>query len=188
MSPPLTLDKLKDKRFYETEKAIFQSVTKEGTEEIGKILIAAKISRATFYRHHGAVYLIERDYEELVGAWVRGLVEDGEKSVEDSKGLRKIYFDMLVFIYKNRELFQYFLARENMRVYNILMREVGPVVLGVWRARWMEAVYDIYAGEVVGVLIRWGMGGHEEGEMMRVLDDIMYLTETAKERLGRFVR
>lgn len=181
MLSPLTLDKLKDKRFLETEKAIFRSVTEGKAEKIEDVMVAAKISRATFYRHHRAVHLIERDYEDLVEEWVRELMRNEED-------LRKMYFQMLLFVYKNREVFQYFLMRENVRAYLVLMREMRLAILGVWQtARWMEPVYEIYAGEVIGVLIRWGRGGYEKETMTRVLDNIMYLTETAKERLTRFV-
>lgn len=205
----LTLDKLKDKRFYETEKAIFHSVAGGATKEIEMITVTAKISRATFYRHHEAVYMIENDYEELVEMWVRGLVKrmsassNGRKKVgannnskrglgvgnSDVGILRKVYFELLLFMYKHRELFSYFLMRENTRVYSKIIKEAKPLVMNAWRAaRWTEGVYEIYAGEVVGVMVRWGMDGFPEEEMMEALDNIIYLTVTAKGRLGRFAR
>ena len=205
----LTLDKLKDKRFYATEKAIFHSVAGGATKEIEMITVTAKISRATFYRHHEAAHTIEGDYERLVEMWVRGLVKrmsassNGQKKVgannnskrglgvgsSDVRILRKVYFELLFFMYKHRELFSYFLMRENTRVYSKIIKEAKPLVMNIWRAaRWMEGVYEIYAGEVVGVMVRWGMDGFPEEEMMEALDNIMYLTVTAKERLGRFAR
>lgn len=197
MSSPLTLDKLKDKRFYETEKAIFYSVSREGVGEIEEVIVAAKISRATFYRHHRAWYLIENDYEELVEMWVRGLVEgmgtSGDKirvlksDDNNMRTLRKMYFEMLLFIFKHRALFLYFLARENMRVYAKMMREVKPIVIQTWwPTKWMESVYEIYAGEVIGMIVRWGSDGFLEEEIMRTLENIISATKDAKKRLEKF--
>ncbi len=196
----LTLEKLKDKRFYETERAIFLSVAREGAEEMEEILVAAKISRATFYRHHRAVYAIERDYEELVKAWTQQKVEEVMGRVEGKKKgeggqlngprrLKRLYFETIMLMYRRQELFRYFLARGNVRVYHLLMEELKPAVIEAWGANvWLEKLYEIYVGEVVGVILVWSKNGFHENEIAKVLKDIMYLTITVRERLGRMMR
>ena len=191
----LTLEKLKDKRFYETEIAIFRSVsevTKVGNEgddekeiDMEYITVTAKISRATFYRHHRAAHLIMDDYAELVRMWVREKVCEKLERDEPEECLKKLFFELVLFIYKNRVLFDYFYRQEYVRVYALILGELRPIVARAWR-EWLVELYDIYAGEVMGVLGRWARGGYSEQGITRVLEHILFLTETASHRLRRF--
>ena len=177
----LTERKLRDTRFRKTEEAIFR-VFFDGEDgaklSVNEITARIGVDRATFYRHHRAVCEIEEDYEKYIFKKYGKLIE----KIKEKKGidLRRLYYETLIFILHNKRLFEMLMSRRNLRV-------VGEMI-GVLRSEVRlpnnsERVFMVYTGEVVGLIMDWGIEGFKEAEIVKLLNNIIYLTDTARERL-----
>ena len=177
----LTERKLKDTRFRKTEEAIFK-VFFDGENgiklNVNEITAKIGVDRATFYRHHRAACEIEEDYERYILEKYIKLIQ-GIKMKGDIE-LRKLYYEMLIFILHNRKIFEALLKRRNLRVIGEMIEMLGPEVQ---LSNNSERVFRVYIGEVVGLIVDWGMEGFRETEIVKLLDNIEYITDTVGERL-----
>ena len=177
----LTEEKLKNRRFRNTERAIlvaFFSVQKMlSANELAKM---ARISRSTLYRHHRTVYEIMPDYREYILKKYKRSV--GRLMRRKGIRLKSIYQGMFIFMVVNRKIMGYLLESGEKGVIEEMVVFLKPRVMAVWRAV-EEEVFEIYVREVTGVVEMWALGGFDEMMVRIKLDKIMYLTETARERL-----
>lgn len=85
---------------------------------------------------------------------------------------------------------------QNKRIFKILMMGGERGVLGKmifklqpWLVNMMglpknsDKIFLVYTGEVVALLDKWCQDGAKETEMDKLLNEIVYLTETARVRL-----
>lgn len=185
MSARLTEKKLEDYRFRKTEEAIFKAFFVEGVDKnfgVGEMARMIGISRATFYRHHRALHQIAEDYERYILDKYFRLMEELRK--KDDLGLRQKYYRMLVFILQNRGVFRMVIERKDLRVLEKMVYELKLEVEVATRLSYgSERIFRVYMGEILGLINDWGSGGFKEIEMVKLLNNIMYLTETVRKRL-----
>jgi AcrR family transcriptional regulator len=172
--------KTKDKRFREREDEILRLFFEAG----GKITVkelATKmgVPRSTIYRHHNRLAKLTDDYRvdllEKCKNWI----------IQFSGDEKKFFRELLLFVYHNRKIILVFPSGENTFFFIEMMEMIKePVFRFVGVSGWNDKLYNIYSGEVIMVIRMWGTGGFLAEEMDHVLKDILFLTDTARHRLG----
>ena len=82
-------------------------------------------------------------------------------------------------------MFKILFRYEGGRVVERMVMEVrGKIMEMCHLPKNAEKMLRIYAKEVAGIVEGWGERGFLEGEVGGALDDMMYLTETMRGRLG----
>ena len=175
---------MKDRRYRKTEEAILTAFFDEYKKGSTMRRLAKKIrvGRSTMYTHHHAIREVIPDYERYILNEYKQCVRERlkVKNIE----IKMIYFDMLVFILKNRKFFEVFLKFED--------RKIAIKMLGVLENKLVEymrmpsnseKILAVYKAEVVEVIFEWGRRDWPEKEIEKVLADMMYLTKTARDRL-----
>ena len=96
---------------------------------------------------------------------------------------------MLVFVLMNRKVFGELLKMGDDRVVKRMIRRYKNKILDEWgHGVESEKMFDIYENEVLGLIVDWDKAGFADKKMNEVLNDIMYLTRTARQRLGPIAR
>ena len=176
--------RLKDRRFRKNEGMIVKVfVKKKGDLTARKIAKETGLSRSTVYEHHHAMKEIIPDYERYIL---------GEYSLAIRKRMRRknvplkaLYFDTLLFILRNRKIFEMFLKFNDKEIVVRMVGKMKSKIVGSQRLpKNSDGMFRIYAVEVAEVIFGWGERGFSEEELSRVLNDILYLTETCGDRLG----
>ena len=185
MSARLTRKKLKDCRFRETEKAIFEAFFGGADQKIGNVnelIQKAGIDKATFYRHHETMNKIIEDYEQYILEEFNVLID--EIRDRNGVGLRKMYGEMLRFILQNQRVFEALMKKKELKIMREMVLILRPeIVIFVKIPDSSERVLKVYVGEVVGLVEDWGLDGFEGKKIVGLLNNIMYLTETIGGRL-----
>ena len=176
--------RLKDRRFRKNEGLIVEIFIKgNGELTVKKMAKETGLSRSTVYEHHHAIKEIIPDYERHVLAEYSRLMR--KKMRRKNVQLRTLYFDTLVFILRNRKIFEMFLKFNDR---NVVMKMVdkmrGKIVNLAGLPKKSDKVFRVYAVEVVEIIFGWGERGFLESELEQVLGDIMYLSKTCGHRLG----
>lgn len=176
----LTERKLRDARFRKTEDAILDVFFEEDGMKLSVVELAQKIgvNRTTIHRHHRAMYEMVEDYEKYILKEYENLIYMIRK--RGNVGLRRLYYEMIMFILKNRRVFTMLISRRKLRV---IEEMILALRLDMGLLCSSERVVRVYTGEIVGLIADWGIEGFREVEMVKLLNNIMYLTEVAKERL-----
>lgn len=182
MSIGLTEKSLRDARFRKTEEAIFKAFFDEKDRKklsVDELVCRVGIDRATFYRHHRAIYEIVEDYKKYILEKYTRLMSSIRK--RGGVNLRKLYYEMLIFILQNRKVFEMLMEEKE---FGVLSEMVLVLELNV--AEYMKILGDserilrVYIGGITGLLVDWGLNGFCEVEMVEILNNLMYLTETVK--------
>ena len=180
--------KMKNKKFRKIEKAIFVAYFKlKNYPNARRIARMARISRSTLYRHQTMIYRIPHDYEDY-------LIEQYDRTMKgcllkSCVSLKTMVHCMLVFILMNRRVFGELLKMGDDNVVRRLIRRCKQKVLDEWgRDDGLVKIFGIYENEVLGLIIDWGREGFSDEKMSDVLNGIMYLTRTARQRLGPIAR
>ena len=179
----LTEKRMSNKRFRKTEEKIFVAVfCCHDFPKVNLVVKKTKISRATLYRHHNVLCNIATDYEKYILDKYSRMIKP--YLLNRNNKVKMLFYKTLIFITANK------------RILAVLIDKNGGIILErmVWRLRKRIVntyrfpkdsgkIYKIYAKEVVGVIEVWKDSGFSMKKIEKVLDDIMYLTETAKGRL-----
>lgn len=184
MGARLTRKKLEDLRFRRNEEAIFKAFFGEGGGNcsVTQIVKRAGIDRATFYRHHRTACEIIEDYEEYISEEYDGLIKElrGRKEMK----LRRMYYEMLVFIVRNQKIFEVLIKKKDLKVIDEMVAKLElEATIFVRVSDEVERIFMVYKGEIVGLIVNWGLRGFKIGEIRKLLDNMMYLTETVQRRL-----
>lgn len=181
----LTRKKLADFRFRKNEEAIFKAFFDESEDKIlsvNELIQKIGLDRATFYRHHKTIYKIVEDYERYILEEFTMLVD--EIRVRNGVGLRKMYDEMLRFILQNRQVFEVLIRKKELRIMQEMILILKPeIAVFVKVTDNSEKVLKVYVWEVVGLVEDWGLEGFEVKRVVRLLNNMMYLTETIERRL-----
>lgn len=176
-----------DRRFRGTEEAIFEVFASTKSRlSVSSVIKRAGISSSTFYRHHKSINNLLYDYECLI-------MDRFCQFVQESTGfhglnVRQVVYRMLVFIVVNRKIIEVVADRDNFFIiYNMVKSLKNRITLTGRIIRGSNRIFDIYACEVCGVIKNWHENGYSEGVMMEVENDIVYLTLTIDDRLGKLV-
>lgn len=175
---------MKDRRYRRTEEVILKVFFKEDRYDITMVKMAEKtgLGRSTIYTHHRAIKKIIPDYEKYI-LMEYGLTIKKRLRLKEAS-LRGLYLDTLVFVLRNRKIFEMFLKFDDREVIMQMIKKLEPKVSDLKRLpKHSEKIFRVYASEVVEIIFAWGKDHFSEKEFDKVLFDIMYLTETCKSRL-----
>ena len=171
-----------NKRFFKTEKAIFIAYCKlRDYPSAKRIAQLAGVSRATFYRHHRKAVKIPEDYEKYLlenyRKMMRGFMKRGTK-------IRILYFRMLIFMVNNEEVILVLFQEGRKEIIRSMVDYLKPCVLDEWKIGGdLSKMFNVYKSEVMGVIEVWAEQKFSDKDLDTVLNDIMYLTQTARQRL-----
>ena len=177
--------KLGDARFRKTEEAIFGAFfEKEDGVKLGVGELAQKVgvNRVTIYRHHRAIREITENYESYILEKYTELMTEVRKR-EDVE-LRRMYYEVVLFILQNRRIFEMLIKRKNFKVLDEMMVVLKPEMANFIRLSGSyERIFKVHTGEIVGLIVDWGLDGFQEAKIVKLLNNIMYLTKSARGRL-----
>ena len=184
-NPGITEKRLNNRRFRRTEEAILRTFFEEdvfiGAKDMAK---KAGVARSTFYHHHRTVREIVPDYKRYIMRKYNRLVRSlcGEKKMT----IRRIYSETLIFLIRNKRVFELLLRAGEIRVVKEMMMLHKSGVVNYMRINCnIDKIFGIYLSEIIEIIGNWGEKGFPEMEIRMVLDDMMFLTDTAKKRLSR---
>ena len=172
----------KDKRYQGNEEAIigafFRAQRRLSAKQLAR---AARVSRATLYRHHKGERAVMPDIEQKVLAEYRREIAE----VVSGGRIRVMFYRMLMFVERHQREFEMIENKGDERTLEEVVSEVVPRVMLKYKipAEYTE-VSRIYEKEVTAVVETWILEDFSTSEM-RVLNDIMYLTRTMRERLAK---
>ena len=179
-----TSKKMRDRRFRKIEETILTVFFDEYRKGSTMRRLAKKVGagRSTMYIHHHAVREVIPDYEKYILAEYRSFMR--KKLKMENADLKNLYFDTLVFILRNRKFFEVFLKFDDREIL-IKMLDVikDKAVIFMRLPKNHKKIFGVYKGEVVEIIFEWGERGFLEGELEKVLSDILYLSKTARARL-----
>ena len=181
--------RMKDLRFRKNENLILKTFVGEREEKITvrKFVKELGFSRSTMYLHHHAMKEIIPDYERYILAEYSSMMR--RKIRKKNVQLKTLYLDMLVFILRNQKIFEMFLEFDDrVAVAKMVYKLENKIVSFARLSKTSRKILKVYISEVVEIIFEWGRGGFTEKELEDVLADIMYLTQTCRERLGPIER
>ncbi len=181
----LVFDKSGDRRFCGTEEVIFDVFAKlDDGISLEVVVKKAGISSSTFYRHHKSINGLLHDYEEMIMERFRRFVKADYNGVD----FRQTVHLMLIFIVINKKVIEVIAIKDNYLIIYYMVRVLkNRIVLSGYLTEKNDRVFDIYVCEVCGVIKGWQEDGFSEHLLMRIEEDIMYLTLTINDRLGKLM-
>ncbi len=171
--------KLADKRFKRTEEKILRLFFEDDCcFEMKALAKEASVARSTIYRHHRTMRNIIVDYEKYVLSQYRRMIR---KCADNS--IRIIYLKTIYFIIGNKNIFKLLMKYSDERIFcKMIMNKRISRTMGLPKNA--HILYMVYVSEVARLLYEWGRRGFSEEEIERLLAEILYLTKTARSRLG----
>ena len=175
---------MRNKSYRRTEEVILRVFLEEKKNDTTMIKMAKKVGvcRATMYAHHHAIREMIPDYRRYM------LVEYGrlmrKKMRRKNLPLKVMYFETLLFILRNRRIFEVLIEFGDTDTLVKMLEKLRPKITSVTRLpKKSEKIFRIYVSEVVEIIVEWQEKRFSEKEIDRVFSDIMYLTNTARSRL-----
>lgn len=177
----LTERKMKNKRYWKTEKAILVALLKfRHFPSMGVVARHARVAKSTAYRHHNTSYEILTDYEDFI---VNRYRREMRKLLRIRHvRLMSLFRRLLIVLITCREELGVLLEGGWGRVIERSVVELKPRIKN--KLEISDKQSDILVKEIAGVIELWGQKGFLEEEMVITLCDIKYLIETARSRLG----
>lgn len=181
----LTERKLRDARFRKNEEALFRAFFEEEVEmklSMGELARKIGVNRVTIYRHHRMPREIMGDYERhILEKYVELMVEIRKR---EGVELRRMYYEVILFILQNRRIFEMLMERKNFKVLEGMIVMLKPEIMDFIKLSGdYERIFRVYMGEIVGLIVNWELDGFQEVEIMKLLNNMMYLTKSARQRL-----
>ena len=179
--------KIGDRRFRETEETIFYIFADPNTEpSIKNYTSRAGISSSTFYRHHKSVYNLLDDYEQIILSQFNRFMQELFDYEEAS--FRQIVYRTLIFIMLNKDVIRVVASHDNFLIIYYMVSALKDKVKSIrFQTETMERLFNVYAFEVCGVIKNWHEDGYSEYVLPKIEKDILYLTSTINERLGKLI-
>lgn len=180
----LTEKNMSNGRFRNKECIIFISFCKiKDYPSAKKLATLAGISRSTLYRHHKNVQCIPTDYEKYLlhnyHKVIRKLVH--KKCIT----VRNVLFRTLIFISNNKEIMRMLFEDERKEIIKKMIDYLKPKISAEWGTKGnVDKMYDIYKNEILGCIELWSKQDFSEENLQTTLNDILYLTETASQKLS----
>lgn len=182
MSNRITIQKLKNRRFQKTEDAILMTFCLfKGNLSIQKLIKTAQISHSTFYRHHHSIHEIVPSHEQFILQRYKKTIRKLTKS--ENCQLKIIFQRTLIFLIINQKDMQFLLQHGNPNFTETLILVLGPQLLASDKIK-NQAMLQIYVKEISSLIENWQRSGFKKDEIPTVIEKIMYLTDTARIRLG----
>lgn len=180
----ITEKRLANKRFRKTEENILKAFLAEGLfTNANTIARKAGIARSTIYHHHHTIRDIIPDYEKFILNKYRCIIHKISKT--NLFLSRSIYLKTLCFIVANRQTFQILTHYENNKIFYKMILEISPQIKDSMKLpKNSETLFSVYTSEVANVIENWAQNGFNESELDKVLNKIMFLTDSARTRLA----
>lgn len=175
-------------RYWRTENKIWRAFVELSTKQKNRLRITklcewAGINLSTFYRHYQGVEDLARRMElKVLTEFEMLLKQPNPKKINPEKTLAKV----LIFIYQRREVFEKVVRNYEIEILIKMMRMLENLIAEDWRrlSNWRR-MYEVFGFEVVAEVLVWGeMEEFKIEELERHLGNLIYLYQTAKERLG----
>ena len=151
--------------------AIFSSNKNQNLRSIMKKI---KISRTTFYRHHGSTHQILVDYEKY-------MILEFKRRIKNIGEIRVIYWQMLMLLLEHKDIVIFSLKQENGK---IIEKIVKTITLD--EINHNEIILEIYQKEIIALIEVWIKTGFKKDEIEKILNGISHLTKTVRTRLDFF--
>lgn len=179
----LTKKRMADVRFRRTEQAILAAYCKLRDYPSAKRLARmAGVSRTTLYRHHKKIQAIPLDYEDYLYENYRCTIR---KYLKHEVALRTLFLRTLVFIRHNDRVFQALSREYDSKIMEKIFDHLKSRIICDWRAvNNINKAYKVYEKGVIGIIEEWEHHGFIMRELDLVLDDILYLTQSAHRDLS----
>ena len=179
----ITEKRLANKRFRRTEGIILRAFF-ASSSDAGMIGIAKKagVARSTIYIHHRTAREIIPDYERYVLKKYRKMM----KKILAAKNsrLETVFIRTLIFMTANKRFFAIILRNDNAIIEKMLDEIEIKIVSSIRISRNRECVFKIYRSEVAVLIDDWCKKNFSYEEIDKVVENIIYLTKTARIRLG----
>lgn len=148
---------------------------------VDRLIKIAGISRSTLYRHHKSVYEITPNYElYILKKYSRAL----KRTLKTQRAkLPCVYRKILIFIKSHHQIIEFLLQYGKSNLIEGMINMLKSKLFSTGKIT-NEAMFEIYCKEVSGVIVHWLLNGSEKSEILSVVDKIIYLTDSAKLRLG----
>ena len=176
-----------DKRYEETEKEFLSSYLKAKKQKpysicihIADILKIAKRSESTFHRHYHSIDEIITKKEKRVLKEYRQTLQKFRKK---SFSTRQIIQNILFFVRENQDFFKVVFLQNNQDFFEKFMGELKPFIKKNWFDN-SNKIYQLCVGEIYIVIKNWGEINFNVDKLEKTLNDIVYLIESARPRLG----
>lgn len=165
----------RNQRYKKTEEKILAVFFSGSGCTMQKLAKRAGIARSTIYTHHRSMKQIIPDCEKMILEEYEVIV--GKKLRKNTTDLRKLYLDTLIFIVKNRQVFEMIFKFEKRDIVMKMLLKLRPKI------REQEKIFRICIAEVAEIIFEWGERGFPEREIEKILSEVVYLTTTARHRL-----
>lgn len=180
----ITEKRLNNHRFRKTEDAIlrvfFENNVYIGAKEMAE---RAGVARSTFYHHHKTIGEIIPDYKRFIMR--KYLATMGVLIKRKQVEMRKIYSETLFFIMRNRKVFEIMVKGKESVIVKEMLERIKPKMMERMRlGHNKDKILMVYNGEIAELICEWCESGFCENDIVLLLDNIMYLTDTVKTRLG----
>ena len=177
----LTIQKLKNKKFRNSEEAILNAIlATNGDLNIKRIIRVADISRATFYRHHGASRNIVPNYEKYILHKYKNTLRYLARN--KTTGMKVVYECLLFFMLNNQKAMKLFLVTKAPMTEKLIF-VLESRIINTKKVQTGE-MFEIYASEIAAIIEKWERDGFKEAGIGPTVAKIMFLTSTAHVRLG----
>ena len=154
--PGITDKRLNNRRFYRTEEAILKAFFGNTYLSVREVTRQVGIARSTFYHHHQSTAKILADYQRYI-------------KYKYKRKTKKMLVSQKV---PERSILKNMIAKMQPRLVDIMHLPKNS-----------KKIFLVYEGEVTSLIDAWCRNGMREDEINRLLDEIIFLTETARVRL-----
>ena len=180
----LTEKNMANKKFRKRELAISAAYfTFEDQRTSKAIAKRAGVSRSTLFRHHGSIQNIPQNYEDyLLSIFIDRINHLSDR--QNNLPLKTTYFHTLIFISNHKKEFKGLFNDGHKDIIKKMLDVLKPIIASnLYYLGSADKIYNIYENEVLGVIETWDEHNYSITKLKRVLNDILYLTETAPKHL-----
>ena len=176
----ITEKRLNDKRFQKTEDlilAVFFAM--RGYISMSKLAVKVGVARSTIYSHHPSSNDIMVDYRKYILRKYKRAINKAMNS--RSMQMRTAYRQMLLFILQNRKIFEILLRGQDRLVFVELVKYMAEMIQARMKLpKNNEVGIEIYTSAIVEIIQDWGRNGFPSSDMVKVLTNILYITDNAR--------
>lgn len=178
----ITLKQLKNSKFRRTEEAIIMAFfASRNRFSAGRIAKIARISRSTLYRHHKNIYEVAPDYERFLLKQYTSSIRPLARSRTIS--LTGIYCGTFTFLRDYRKIITFVMRYGDATFIEKLLTKLATTVVKAGKLP-DGIISQIYVKEVAGLVENWIKSGFKKDEIIKTINKITYLTNTAASRLA----
>ena len=183
MKARITDKKLANKNFRKTEEAILKVFFRDEYICANRLAKEAGVARGTVYHHHDAVRNIIPDYEYYLIAKYRSYLTKISKT-KDIK-LESLFTRMLLFMVMQKRFFVILKRGGDARIIGRMIDCLRKqIIRRMMITRKRDDIFEIYKSEITTLVKTWCEEGFDVNEIGKMVENMVYLAETARMRLG----